>query len=186
MRFCEVEGCEYPVFSTDKITRKGYCRTHAPRMRTDIDRRSIIQRAIAKQKGISSKVRTLKDLPENVSMVDKIKGSITQENWYLKQRNKMTGKCSNCGGNTTKNNDKYFKWAIAHVFPKKIFDSVSKNDNNWIELCLRCHTLFDRNLATASEMKCFKLAVIQYQKFRDEVTEIHKFKTLFEEYINQL
>lgn len=58
MRFC---FCNQPVFSTDKNTRIGYCKSHSY-MRTDTDKRSITQRAISKGKPsaqLVSKVRNL-------------------------------------------------------------------------------------------------------------------------------
>lgn len=49
MRFCEVQGCQHPVFGTDKKTRTGYCKSHQ-HLRTDISKETIIQKAIAKQR----------------------------------------------------------------------------------------------------------------------------------------
>lgn len=49
MRFCEQVGCDKPVFGTDRKTRIGYCKQHQY-LRTDIDKDSIIQRAIKKQR----------------------------------------------------------------------------------------------------------------------------------------
>lgn len=58
MRFCEANKCNQPVFGTDKKTGKGYCRSHQT-LREDFDRRSIIQKAIAKQGRLSNKVSKL-------------------------------------------------------------------------------------------------------------------------------
>lgn len=50
MRFCEAPTkCDKPVFGTDKKTRTGYCKSHQY-LRTDIDKDTIIQRAIKKQR----------------------------------------------------------------------------------------------------------------------------------------
>ncbi len=62
MRFCEHTGCDKPVFGTDKKTRTGYCKTHQY-LRTDIDKDTILQRAIKKQrqgaaKSVGSKLRS--------------------------------------------------------------------------------------------------------------------------------
>jgi len=55
MRFCEFDkGCDQPVFSTDKLTRKGYCNRHTW-CRTDISKKSITQRAIEKHKANPTK-----------------------------------------------------------------------------------------------------------------------------------
>ncbi len=58
MRFCEAPKCSSPVFGTCKKSGKGYCRSHQTR-REDYDRRTIIQKAVAKQKGLNNKVRGL-------------------------------------------------------------------------------------------------------------------------------
>ena len=55
MRFC---FCGSPVFGTDEKTRVGYCRNHQTK-RTDLDRRTILQKAVAKQGRVSTKVRSL-------------------------------------------------------------------------------------------------------------------------------
>lgn len=49
MRFCEAPNCNNPVFSTCKISGKGYCRNHQY-MKDSFDRRSILQRGIDKHK----------------------------------------------------------------------------------------------------------------------------------------
>lgn len=58
MRNCEVEGCNMPVFSTDKLTGIGYCKSHS-HFRTDTDKRSPYEKHLDKQK-ITGKVRGLK------------------------------------------------------------------------------------------------------------------------------
>lgn len=59
MRFCSF--CKtVPVFGTDKKTGLGYCRNHQT-MRTDYDKRTIIQKAVAKQGRVSTKVRGLRN-----------------------------------------------------------------------------------------------------------------------------
>lgn len=55
MRFC---FCSQPVFGTDQKTLIGYCRNHQT-MRTDLDRRSIMQKAVAKRNRVSTKIRSL-------------------------------------------------------------------------------------------------------------------------------
>lgn len=58
MRFC---FCGQPVFGTDKKTGEGFCKNHQS-YRTDIDKRSIVQKAISKNKYNSTlhkKVRRL-------------------------------------------------------------------------------------------------------------------------------
>lgn len=55
MRFCQFDkGCDQPVFSTDKLTRKGYCNRHTW-CRTDVSKESITQKAIEKYKANPTK-----------------------------------------------------------------------------------------------------------------------------------
>lgn len=72
MRFCESPNCNQPVFGTCKKSRKGYCKSHQS-MREDFDRRSIVQKAMAKSKAqpsssLKSKIRTLHSSEENRGM----------------------------------------------------------------------------------------------------------------------
>ena len=49
MKFCKASNCEYPVFSTCKISRKGYCKSHQ-HLKESFDSRSITQRGLDKHK----------------------------------------------------------------------------------------------------------------------------------------
>jgi len=62
MRFC-VENDNNPVFGTDKKTGFGYCKNHQ-HLRTDLDKRSIVQKAMDKNK-VQKSLSKLKGLPEN-------------------------------------------------------------------------------------------------------------------------
>lgn len=91
--------------------------------------------------------------------------------WFVAQRVKMTGKCCNCGQPSSKNNDTFFTFSIAHILPKSKFPSVGKHPDNWIELCVDCHTKFDSSISNAIEMPCFELAVEKFQLFRAVIAE---------------
>ncbi len=70
MRMCEAPKCNNVVFGTDKKTRIGYCKNHQY-LRTDIDKRSILQKAVAKH-SVNKKLNSLKNLPENKEMVEAV------------------------------------------------------------------------------------------------------------------
>lgn len=106
-----------------------------------------------------------------------------KNNWFQVQREKMTGTCCNCPSRSPKKDMKYWKWGIAHIFPKNIFISVMFEDENWIELCVICHAMFDRNLETAHQMPCWKIAVEKFKKFESKIKENHKYLDLFKSYI---
>lgn len=76
----------------------------------------------------------------------------------------------------------YLRHATAHLFPKSIYKSVATNENNWVCLCVKngCHNIFDSSIDNASEMKVWKIAVERYLLFKSEITEIHKYQSLFE------
>jgi ribosomal protein L40E len=98
----------------------------------------------------------------------KVSGSALGE-WFLERRQEMTEKCCECGGKTSKHSDAFFTFSIAHILPKSRnsgFPSVSQHPSNWLELCHTCHTLYDRNWATASKMKCFEVARERFNQFQ--------------------
>ena len=68
----------------------------------------------------------------------------------------------------------------AHILPKSIFKSVATNKDNFLWLCLQCHSNFDSSYSKAMKMKCWDKALEQYKKFKNEVIEYHKFLTYFE------
>lgn len=169
MRFCSFEGCNVPVFSTDKITRLGWCKKHQY-MRTDLDRRTILQRGMDKQKGIESKVRTLGNEQDRVLAEIIAKGSAEMNRWFNDRRNEMTGSCAHCGGKSEKNSDKYFKFSIAHLLPKSVnsgLPSVKTHPDNWLELChfgKSCHTNFDNHMIDIIDLNCFDQVIEKFVK----------------------
>lgn len=111
-------------------------------------------------------------MDRNIAIREKDKpNSVGVGKWFTKKRYEMKGVCCNCGKVTQKDNDLFFMWSIAHVLPKKIFDSVAQNDDNWIELCIDCHTLYDRNWLTASKMPVFKLAIKKFNLFKEQIAD---------------
>jgi len=91
---------------------------------------------------------SLKSIPENK---EAIRSKSELDKWFLDRRNEMTGYCV-CGAKSCKDNERYFRYSLAHVLPKKTFKSIATNANNCIELCFfenSCHTNFD-NLGYAN------------------------------------
>ena len=178
MRFCEYDNCKYPVFSTDKLTKKGYCRNHQTK-RTDLDRRTILQRAMAKQKGLESKIRAL---GSDLSHADK-KRMNDLDLWFKAVRKEIIAnqRCWECNSLIP---EKYFRHASAHIFPKSIFFSVSTHPLNFLVLCASggCHNTFDSSVEKASKMKVWGEACRRFEKFEEHITENHKYYDLFKHY----
>lgn len=153
MRFCKYDKCSHPVFGTDKKTGIGYCKRHQF-ARTDLDKRSIIQKAMSKEKA-KEIAANLRELPANKEMVNH---KLELDGWFLERAKEMTGTCANCGGKTTKGDKKYWKFSIAHILEKKNFHSVSTHPLNFIELChfgKSCHTNLDNKIIEMQDMKCW-------------------------------
>lgn len=169
MRFCEHPKCKYPVFGTDKVTGKGYCKSHQTQ-RTDFDRRTIIQKAMDKQKGLECKVRSLGaniDRKDNERLNELAK-------WFKDRRNDLKGVCSHCGDKSSKDNDRYFKHSIAHILPKAYFKSVATHPDNWIELCFfknSCHSQMDNKMLDLIDMNCFDEIVTKVAKMYPSIAQ---------------
>jgi hypothetical protein len=92
--------------------------------------------------------------------------------WFDARRREMTGVCAECGNGTHRHSDVYFRFSIAHILPKKKsfgFPSVATHRDNWIELCINCHTKYDRNWLTASKMKVFAEARGKFTLFANDI-----------------
>jgi hypothetical protein len=178
MRTCSKEGCLSVVWGTDKNTRKGYCKNHQY-LRTDTDKRSIIQRAIAKNasKNEISKVRGLIDNSEENKRRYELE--IFFKNAAIEIA--KNPRCSECNTWIPK---KFYRAATAHIFNKSDFKSVATNPNNYLILgsgC-GCHQKTHR-IDTFSTMKVFPIAIERFYLFEKEITEHHKYLDLFKEAI---
>lgn len=89
--------------------------------------------------------------------------------WFDQRRKEMTGVCCNCGNGSHKHSDVYFRFSIAHVLPKNIFKSIAVHPSNCLELCITCHTFYDRSFADAAKMPCFPLAVEKFKLFENDI-----------------
>lgn len=112
-----------------------------------------------------------------------------QNKWFLDRAKECTGICCNCGGPSAITSGIYWKWAIAHVFPKEEkygFPSIATHPNNFIELCIECHTLYDRSLHVAHTLTCWKFAVEKFELFKDYIEEkSRKYLGLFIHYADE-
>lgn len=178
MRFCEIQGCPRPVFGTDKKTRTGYCKNHQ-HLRTDIDKDTIIQRAIKKQRQnavpkIQSQLRNLLKTDDEVR--EGSKSINEQERWFRDIRKIMTGKCMNCGGKTEAHT-KLFKNSIAHILPKAYFKSVATHPDNFLELCFygnSCHSQMDNKMLDLIDMNCFDTIIQKFVKMYPNIAQDEK------------
>lgn len=105
---------------------------------------------------------------------DKSEEGLSLEQWFDDRRKQMSGVCKHCGGKSCKNDDKYFKFSIAHILPKRIFKSVATHPLNWIELCFwdnSCHTNFDNNTLDMISLNCYDEVI---EKFISMYPEIDK------------
>lgn len=152
MRICQHDICCMPVFGTDKSTGKGYCKNHQW-CRTDLDKRSIVQKAVDKAR---LGVREI-----GIQCADELNA------WFLLKDFEAKGVCDNCGGKTCKGDKKYYKYSIAHLLPKAYFPSVATHPDNWLELCFfgnSCHTQMDNKMLDLIDMNCWDLIVTKFQK----------------------
>lgn len=80
------------------------------------------------------------------------------DKWFKDRRKEMTGRCKHCGAQSCRDDEKYFKYSIAHIFPKAYFPSVATHPDNWIELCFwnnNCHGNMDDKMLDLIDMNCF-------------------------------
>lgn len=157
MRFCE---CGNPVFGTDKKTKIGYCKSHQYK-RTDLDKRSIIEKAMDKQKKQPKRKAGWFNEGHvfNAEIIDNriVELKKDLEQWFNDRHKEMKGVCKNCGGKTQKGQVNY-KNSVAHILPKAYFPSIATHPDNFIELCFygeSCHTNMDNKTLDLIDMNCF-------------------------------
>ena len=188
MRFCK---CGNPVFGTDKKTKIGYCKSHQYK-RTDLDKRSIVEKAMDKHKNQPkrkagwfdlNKVEEVLESEPNFKTAIQAKKEMDDFWKYAESVIDKKPYCWECGDFISKND---YRAATAHIFPKSIFESVASNKWNFLVLGARCgcHDKSHR-LDLFSQMKVFSTAINRYTKFGDLITETHKYKNLFIEHANK-
>lgn len=172
MLFCSVDKCNYPNFSIDKLTRLPYCRMHQTK-RTDYDRRTIIHKAMDKQKRLTRQIRSLQDTPENKVLLEE-KGIIQGEGLELWFRVKMElnePRCMECGAYKPELKQWVKGWRScqAHILPKKHFKSICTHPlaglvlgSGLSGLCY-CHDFYDSNWDKASKMKIWSEVIRRFK-----------------------
>lgn len=97
--------------------------------------------------------------------------------WYQKCIKQSKLRCENCGSRIVPKEGKEH-WSVCHVLPKNIFKSIKTNDDNWIELCYTCHTLYDRYLDEHDErmmqMRIWNMVVAKFKILYPVITERRK------------
>lgn len=119
----------------------------------------------------------LKSLPQNKELVQ---NKTELDRWfaYVATVIKSNPHCWNCGEFIP---EQYYRHASAHIFPKAHFDSVKTHPLNFLVLGAGCgcHSEFDSSIDKASQMKIWGMAVSRFEKFKDSITETHKYLDLF-------
>lgn len=158
MKFCSIDGCSTPNFSKDTKTGLPYCRSHQYK-RSDYDRRTIMQKALDKNKSLNSKVRGLVEIPSH--------DEVMRHLWFSARRFEMTGYCQcGCGNKSSKDDDRYFKFSACHILPQRHFQSVQWHPLNWVEMAFwgGCHTNFDnKGSDNWDKLKCWDLIVERFK-----------------------
>ncbi len=111
------------------------------------------------------------------------------DRWFKERRKEMTGVCSNCGGKSCKDDDKYYKFSIAHLLPKAYFKSVATHPDNWLELCHfgnSCHAQMDNKMLDLIDMNCFDTIIQKFVKIYPSIAneEKRRIPPILIEYLN--
>jgi hypothetical protein len=159
MKACLHSGCIYPVFS------HGYCKFHQGKRQDEKykeSRKSLVQKHMEKMKKEKKD-----DVVGEKSELDK---------WYdniIEKHLKPFPYCSNCGEPIP---EKYFRHAVAHIFPKNIFPSVATNEWNFVIAGAGCGCHNDTHrLDTFSKMEIFEVAIRKFKHFENQIKEHHKY-----------
>lgn len=174
MLFCSVEKCKNVNFGIDKITRLPYCAFHQGK-RTDLDRRSIIHKAIAKRDKASTQLRSLQNTSENKTLAlrhEQVKES-AMTLYYIKRMSEVKPICDNCGAKAEwilqPKFYKLWKSAQAHILEKRHFKSIETNPLNFLTLfadysgVCDCHDRYDRNWRSASSMDIWPTVIERFK-----------------------
>lgn len=106
---------------------------------------------------------------------DRIKSAnngMTLGKWFNEQISIMPSYCENC-------NEFLSRWSapwslrgyVAHIVPKRQFESVAVHPLNRMFLCIDCHTKFDNSLSREIiKMKCWPIAVERFNQFKHDIS----------------
>lgn len=76
----------------------------------------------------------------------KKQSKVSLDDWFDDRRQELSGICQcGCGKPSSKDSDQYYKYSIAHIFPKAIFKSIATHPVNYVERAFwgGCHTIMD-------------------------------------------
>ena len=161
----------------------GYSSVCAPQ---DIKDKVGTKNAVArKNRYARNKVRSL-----NNGIQEKVDTSAAElTRWFEERRKEMVGRCANCGGDTKKYDDKYYRYSIAHLLPKAYVKSVKTHPCNWLELCYfgnGCHPQYDEHKLDLIDMACFDQVITKIVKIYPFIApeEKRRIPAILLEYIN--
>ncbi|HMI01617.1 MAG TPA: hypothetical protein VK541_04000 [Pedobacter sp.] len=93
--------------------------------------------------------------------------------WFNDQIAVMPYGCENCGDKLIRNAVWGSKAYVAHIVPKRFFESVMLHPLNRVFLCIDCHTKFDNSLSREVEaMPVYPLAVERFNLFKHMIVQI--------------
>lgn len=121
---------------------------------------------------------TIEDSSKRIARQDQVTVKVTNnselQRWFDARRDEMTGVCANCGGKTSKNDDKYYKFCIAHLLPKAYVKSIATHPDNWIELCYfgnSCHAQYDNHMIDIIDLNCFDSVIEKFVKMYPSISK---------------
>lgn len=173
MRFCGFDKCRQPVFGTDKKTGIGYCKSHQLK-RTDLDRRSIIHKAIDKQKRLVSKVRDLNKLQDygQSGLASLVNDLDTALSLYIRLRHADKDgmvKCFCCPKiihYTKANNSHYIK--RGHMATRFLIDNCNVS-------CPKCNQAHNDSVEPYRTLLINEIGLSRVEWLEEQATVVHKF-----------
>jgi len=139
---CNCGGVNIPVV---KIGRIYYCLNSRNKMKG----KEQFDKQVKKQKQRNAIVKDGRQLRKEDSKLLDGKAAKRFEDlqqWFTTRRREMTGKCA-CGCNrvSSKDDNRFYKHSVAHLFPKAKFESVRTHPLNWVERAFwgGCHSVMD-------------------------------------------
>lgn len=104
---------------------------------------------------------------KQAKLIEEKEGTAELWDWFEDRRREMKGVCQNCLEPTSKKDDKYFHFCIAHILPKRFFPSLAKDLDNWLELCYfgkGCHPSLDNCVIDLTDLHCWDDVVEKFQR----------------------
>lgn len=112
-----------------------------------------------------AKMKTSKS--EKNSRIAAQNNGLTVDQWFSEQIAIMPRNCENCSETLYRNAIWGCRTYIAHIVPKRSFESVTVHPMNRLFLCGDCHTNFDRKGSDyIVGMTCWPVAVQRFNSFK--------------------